>query len=106
MGICFLLAPFLSPLFLAVPSAATVPALILVGVLMCSSLKEIDWADPFKAIPCLLTIVMMPLTYSIAAGLAFGFITYVLLALFTGRFKEVHWLMVVIAAISIIYFMI
>jgi AGZA family xanthine/uracil permease-like MFS transporter len=106
VAICFLLSTFLSPLVLAVPSVATAPALILVGVMMCSSLVEIDWNDMFIAIPCLLTIFMMPLTFSIATGLACGFVTYVLLALFSGKAKEVHWFMYILAVLFLAYFMV
>lgn len=104
VALCFFAAPFLSPLFISVPSAATAPALIIVGIMMCSSLNGIDWADISKAIPCILTIIMMPLTYSIASGLAFGFISYVLLAALTGKHREVHWFMYILAALFVVYF--
>jgi AGZA family xanthine/uracil permease-like MFS transporter len=104
VALCFFTAPFLSPLFLSVPSAATAPALIIVGILMCSSLDEIDWNDISKAIPSILTIIMMPLSFSIASGLAFGFISYVLLAVLTGKRKEVHWFMYILAALFVVYF--
>ena len=104
VALCFFAAPFLSPLFISVPSAATAPALIIVGVMMCSSLNEVDWSDISKAIPCILTIIMMPLTYSIASGLAFGFISYVLLAALTGKRKEVHWFMYILAVLFVVYF--
>jgi len=106
VAICFFAAPFLSPLFLSVPSAATAPALIIVGILMCSSLNDIDWTDASKAIPCILTIIMMPLTFSIASGLAFGFISYVLIAALTGKYKEVHWFMYVLSALFVVYFIV
>ena len=106
VALCFFAAPFLSPLFISVPSAATAPALIIVGILMCSSLNEIDWTDASKAIPCLLTIIMMPLTYSIASGLAFGFISYVLMATLTGRYKQVHWFMYVLTVLFVVYFIV
>jgi AGZA family xanthine/uracil permease-like MFS transporter len=104
VALCFFAAPFLSPLFISVPSAATAPALIIVGIMMCSTLNEIDWADISKAIPCILTIIMMPLTYSIASGLAFGFISYVILAALTGKSREVHWFMYILAALFVVYF--
>ncbi len=103
---CFLAAPFLSPLFICIPAAATAPALIIVGILMCSSLNEIDWSDVTKAIPCILTIIMMPFTFSIASGMAFGFISYVLSAALTGRYREVHWFMYVLAVLFAIYFIV
>lgn len=106
VALCFFAAPFLSPLFLSVPSAATAPALIIVGILMCSSLSEIDWNDMSKAIPSILTIIMMPLSFSIASGLAFGFISYVLITALTGKYKEVHWFMYVLAGLFVVYFMV
>lgn len=106
VALCFFVAPFLSPLFLSVPSAATAPALIIVGILMCSSLSDIDWNDASKAIPCILTIIMMPLTFSIASGLAFGFISYVLIAALTGKYKEVHWFMYVLTVLFVVYFIV
>ena len=75
-GLCFALALFLSPIVGLVPSAATAPILIIVGVMMCGSLKDIDWADIDVAIPCFLTVAGMPFFYSITDGLAFGFIAY------------------------------
>lgn len=104
VALCFFAAPFLSPLFICVPSAATAPALIIVGIMMCSSLNGIDWSDISKAIPCILTIIMMPLTYSIASGLAFGFISYVVLAALTGKRREVHWFMYILSALFVVYF--
>ena len=106
VALCFFVAPFLSPLFISVPSAATAPALIIVGIMMCSTLNEIDWSDISKAIPCILTIVMMPFTYSIASGMAFGFISYVLIAALTGRHKEVHWFMYVVSVLFTVYFIV
>ncbi len=85
----FFIALFFSPLFLMIPSAATAPALVIVGLFMMSPIQEIDLHDFTEAIPCFLTIVMMPLTYSIAEGIVFGITSYVLLKLLTGRYKEV-----------------
>jgi len=106
VAICFFIAPFLSPLFLSVPSAATAPALIIVGILLCSSLNEVDWNDAAKAIPCVLTIIMMPLTFSIASGMAFGFISYVLIAVLTGKYREVHPFMYALSVLFAIYFIV
>lgn len=106
VAICFFAAPFLSPLFLSVPSAATAPALIIVGILLCASLNEIDWHDAAKSIPCILTIIMMPLTFSIASGMAFGFISYVLIAVLTGKQREIHWFMYVLTILFAIYFVV
>lgn len=106
VALCFFAAPFLSPLFVCVPAAATAPALVIVGILMCSSLNEVDWSDISMAIPCILTIIMMPLTYSIASGIGFGFVSYVLLAVFTGKQKEIHWFMYVLMPLFAAYFIV
>jgi len=104
VAILFLLSTFLSPVILAVPSVATAPALILVGVMMASSLAEIDWSDLLIAIPAFLTVIMMPLSYSIATGLAFGFVSHVLLAVLSGKGKDVHWFMYILSILFILYF--
>lgn len=101
-GLCFALALFLSPVVGFVPSAATAPVLILVGVMMCSSLKEIDWSDLEVAIPCFLTVAGMPFFYSITDGLAFGFISYLVIKAAKRKFKEIHPLMYVIVALFIL----
>jgi AGZA family xanthine/uracil permease-like MFS transporter len=88
-GILFGAALFLSPLFLLVPGAATAPALILVGLFMLSPVKDIDLGDFTEAIPAFLTIIMMPLTYSIAEGLVFGILSYIILKAVTGKAKEI-----------------
>jgi len=88
-GLLFGVALFLSPLFLLVPSAATAPALILVGLFMLSPVKELDLTDFTEAIPAFLTIVMMPLAYSIAEGLVFGILSYIFLKAITGKFKDI-----------------
>ncbi|GAB1482456.1 NCS2 family permease [Treponema sp.] len=88
-GLLFGLALFLSPLFLLVPGAATAPALILVGFFMLSPVKDIELTDPTEAIPAFLTMIMMPLTYSIAEGLVFGILSYIFLKAITGKFKDI-----------------
>lgn len=88
-AILFGLALLVAPIFLLVPSAATAPALIIVGLFMLSPIKDIDFEDYTESIPAFLTIVMMPFTFSIAEGIAFGMMSYVLLKLLTGRCKEV-----------------
>ncbi len=98
----FFLALFLSPLFLMVPSAATAPALVIVGLFMMSPIKEIDFDDFTEAIPAFLTIAMMPFAYSISEGIVFGIVFYVLLKTFTGRIKEVHKVTFVLAIIFVI----
>jgi adenine/guanine/hypoxanthine permease len=106
VALCFLASLFLAPLVQAVPAVATAPALILVGALMCASLKEIDWQDIAIAIPSFLTIILMPLTFSIATGLACGFTAYVLLALLSGRRRDVHWFMGILTVLFVIYFIV
>lgn len=98
----FFLALFLSPLFLMVPSAATAPALVIVGLFMMSPIKEIDFDDFTEAIPAFLTITMMPFAYSISEGIVFGIISYVLLKIFTGKSKEVHKVTIILAIIFLI----
>lgn len=105
-SILFFLAIFLSPLFLMIPGAATAPALILVGLFMMSPVKDIKWDNYLEAIPAFFTIIMMPLTYSIAEGIAFGMTSYVLLHLFTGKGKKVSVLSYIITAFFILDFII
>jgi len=100
-AVCFALALFLSPLFLAIPGAATAPALIIVGVMMMPSIKRIHWDDYCKAIPAFITIVMMPLAYSISDGILIGVITYVACHAVAGRFKDISITMWVLAALFI-----
>jgi adenine/guanine/hypoxanthine permease len=100
-AIMFALALFLAPLFLMVPAAATAPALILVGSFMLSPILKIDFNDYTESIPVFLTIVMMPLSYSIAEGIVFGMVSFVLLKLLTGRYKEISIVMYVLAALFI-----
>lgn len=104
VGVLFLIALFAAPLAQAIPAAATAPALILVGAMMMAPLAEIDWADPSVAIPAFLTLVAIPLTFSIANGLAFGVIAYVGVRVLTGRLKRGDWLLAVLAALFIARF--
>ncbi|WP_175614992.1 NCS2 family permease [Piscibacillus halophilus] len=100
----FILALFFSPLLSVVTSEVTAPALIIVGILMAANLKNIDW-DRFEiAVPAFLTVVAMPLTYSIATGIAVGFIFYPLTMLLKGRGKEIHPVMYGLFVIFILYF--
>ena len=101
-GLCFALSLFLSPIVGLVPSAATSPVLIVVGVMMCGSLMDINWRDLNAAIPCFLALVGMPFFYSITDGLAFGFIAYFIVKLAKGKPKEVHPLTFVIVALFIL----
>ncbi len=88
-AILFLLALFLSPLFLLIPSAATTGALVLVGVFMLGAIQEIDLTDMSEALPCFITMITMVLTYNIAEGMSLGLISYTLVKLLSGRYKEV-----------------
>ncbi|MDR0450665.1 MAG: NCS2 family permease [Treponema sp.] len=87
--VLFLLSLFLSPLFLLVPGAATAPALIMVGFFMIQSVVKIDFSDPTEGIPAFFTIFMMPFAYSVAQGIVFGIMSYVILKLASGKFKEI-----------------
>ncbi|MBR1574132.1 MAG: NCS2 family permease [Bacteroidales bacterium] len=100
-AVCFALALFFSPIFLAIPGAATAPALIIVGVMMMPSVKRIHWDDYCKAIPAFLTIVMMPLAYSISDGILIGVIAYVITHAISGKFKEISIPMWVLAVLFI-----
>ncbi len=105
-GLLFLAAIFLAPLVAIIPSEAAVPALVLVGFLMMQQVKGIDWDDLEIAIPAFLTIVLMPFTYSITAGIGAGFIAYVLIKLVRGKATALHPLMWVVAALFVVYFFI
>ncbi|MBD3109111.1 NCS2 family permease [Bacillus sp. AGMB 02131] len=103
-GILFLLALFFSPLLAVITSAVTAPALIIVGVLMVASLGDIEWRSFEIAVPAFLTIIMMPLTYSIATGIAIGFIFYPITMIVAKRHKEIHPIMYGLFVIFILYF--
>ena len=103
-AILFLLAIFFSPLLGVVTSAVTAPALIIVGVLMVSTLGEIDWKKFEVAVPAFLTIIAMPLTYSIATGIAIGFIFYPITMIAKGRGKEINPIMYGLFVIFVLYF--
>ncbi len=98
-GLLFLVSLFIAPIVGAIPTAATAPALIIVGALMLSTIGDIAWSDPIVAIPAFLTLVTIPLTYSIATGLSFGIISLAALRLLTGRFRRQDWLLYVLAAL-------
>ncbi len=104
VGILFLLTLFLAPLAGLVPSEATAPALVIVGVMMMASVMKIDFNDFTEALPAFLTIIFMPLAYSIADGIAFGFIAFPLVKVFAGKAKEVHWILYLLALVSLIHF--
>ena len=104
VGVLFLVTLFFAPLVQAIPAAATAPALILVGALMVGSLAEVDWADPTVAIPAFLTLITIPLTFSIANGLAFGITSYAVLKLLTGKIGKGDWLLLILAALFVVRF--
>ena len=120
-ALCFLLAIFLLPIFAFIPSAAAASALIYVGVLMMGNVKEIDFANPLNAIPAFVTIIMMPLTYSITTGIGLGVVTYVVLhaiaylidfILFKANKKEekpkwdISIVLLVVFALFLVYFLV
>jgi adenine/guanine/hypoxanthine permease len=106
VAILFLLCLFISPLAGSVPAYATAPALLFVACLMLRDLTELEWDDSTEVIPAAVTALMMPFTYSIANGLAFGFITYGLLKLLTGKAREVHYMVWIIAVVFLYKFIV
>lgn len=103
-GVLFLAALFIAPLLGAIPAAATAPALILVGSMMAGAVREIDWDHTEVAVPSFLTILAIPLTFSIANGLAFGFCAYTLLQVIRGRGRQVNWVVYVLTALFALRF--
>ena len=104
-GICFLLTTFLSPLVAVIPYEAATPALVIVGFLMMTQVKDIDWNDLGIAIPAFLTIILMPFTYSISVGIGAGFVSHVVIRLVQGRRKDLHPLLLLVGALFMIYFL-
>ena len=104
VSICFAICLFLSPVASIIPSAATAPALIFVGVLMLKNFSKVDMEDMRSAVPAFLTLVMMPLTYSIANGIGIGAIAYVLITLFTGKFTKKDIAVTIIALLFVFKF--
>jgi adenine/guanine/hypoxanthine permease len=103
-ALLFLVALFLTPLVEVIPQEAAAPALVVVGFLLMRQVADIDWADPAIAIPAFLTIVLMPFTFSITNGIGAGFIAYVAIKAFLGRWREPGVLLWVIAFLFVIYF--
>jgi AGZA family xanthine/uracil permease-like MFS transporter len=103
-GLLFIVALFIAPVVGAIPAAATAPALIVVGSLMMSHVTEIDWKNTVVAIPCFLTILSIPLTFSIANGLAIGFTAYTILKIARGEFRQLNWLVYLLTALFIARF--
>ena len=104
-GICFLLTTFLSPLVAVIPYEAATPALVIVGFLMMTQVKDIDWNDLGIAIPAFLTIILMQFTYSISVGIGAGFVSHVIIRFVQGRRKDVHPLLLLVAALFTVYFL-
>ena len=104
-GALFLLGMFIAPLVTVVPFEAASTALVVVGFLMMTAVRTIDWSDYEIAIPAFLMIVLMPFTYSISNGIGAGLITYTLLKVTHGKFREVHPLLYVVSALFIVYFL-
>ncbi|MGB6686251.1 MAG: NCS2 family permease [Terracidiphilus sp.] len=103
-GLLFLAAIVAAPFVSVVPQAATAPALILVGSMMLSTISEVRWSDPLAAVPAFLTLILIPLTYSIANGLGFGIIAWAVLHLATGKLRKQDWLLYVLAALFLARF--
>ena len=103
-GALFVIALFIAPVVGAIPAAATAPALIVVGSMMASVMGEIAWHDPEVAVPAFLTMVTIPLSFSIANGLAFGFTSYSLIKILRGRFREVNWFVYLLTALFVVRF--
>ena len=101
-SLLFLVALFFSPLFLAVPGFATAPALVIVGFLMMQQVVKIPWNDIIEAIPSFICIAIMPFAYSIAEGIAFGIISYTILHVAAGKFRDVTWLMYILTVLFIL----
>lgn len=102
IAVCFAIALMFSPLFLAIPGAATGPVLFIVGVMMASPVRDIDWSDYSEAIPAFVTMLLMPLAYSISDGIMLGMITYTVLNALAGKLKKVSVMMWVLAALFIL----
>lgn len=105
IAVCFAIALMFSPLFLAIPGAATGPVLFIVGVMMASPVRDIDWSDYSEAIPAFVTMLLMPLAYSISDGIMLGMITYTLLNALAGKLKKVSVMMWILAVLFILRYM-
>jgi AGZA family xanthine/uracil permease-like MFS transporter len=104
-GVMFLLTTFLAPLVAVIPYEAATPALVIVGFLMMTQIRNIDWDDIGIALPAFLTIILMPFTYNISVGIGVGFVTHVIIRAIQGRAKEVHPLLWVVSGLFVIYFL-
>jgi AGZA family xanthine/uracil permease-like MFS transporter len=106
VSILFFLSLFFKPLIGIVPAAATAPALIIVGTMMMTNITKLDWDDFTEILPAFVAMIAMPLTYSISNGIALGFIVYPVIKLFTGKGKDVHWLVYLLGVVFVFYFII
>lgn len=106
VGILFLVSLFLSPIALMVPAAATAPALIIVGILMMESIAKVAWSEFEDAASAFFTAVVMPFSYSIATGVAAGFIFYCLAKIVRGKAKEVHPIMYIVTALFLLKYLV
>ena len=104
VGVLFLLAMFFSPIAGVIPQEATAPVLIIVGYFMVRNIGQIDWRDPAVGIPALLTMTLMPYTYSITNGVGAGFLSYTVIKVLQGKAREVHPLLYIVAAVFAWYF--
>jgi AGZA family xanthine/uracil permease-like MFS transporter len=104
VGLLFLASLFISPIAGVIPPEATAPVLVIVGYFMTTLVAEIDWSDPGIGIPALLTVTLMPFTYSITNGVGAGFIAFTAIALLRGRWKDVHPLLLVVSGVFVWYF--
>ena len=103
-SVLFLLAMFLSPLVMLIPTSATAPALILVGILMFDSVADFELKDLTQSIPAILTIIVMPLTSNITLGIALGIVSYTLINLFTGNYKKINVFTYIVSVLFVLYF--
>ena len=104
-GVLFLLTTFLAPLVAVIPYEAATPALVIVGFLMMTQIKSIDWNDYGIAIPAFLTIILMPFTYSISVGIGAGFVSHVVIRMVQGRRKDIHPLLLLVSGLFMVYFL-
>lgn len=105
-GVLFLFALFFSPLFLTIPSFATAPALVTVGFLMTQEVVKLEWSEPLEAIPAFICMIAMPFTYSISEGIAFGFISYVVINMAAGKFSKIKPIMYILAALFLLKYIV
>jgi AGZA family xanthine/uracil permease-like MFS transporter len=106
VGVLFLLALFVAPLAGSIPAYATAPALLYVACLMTRSLTEVVWDDITEAAPAVITAIAMPFTFSIAEGISFGFISYVGIKIATGRFRDIHPAVGILAVLFVIKYVV